>query len=121
MGKVTWHFDESLKESFGTKVESRSYVSSPTRPPDVGFVKTCLCGIVMYNDVTCFTSYSGDFFPFHLSDVRLWRMTVKSMRKRRQHCQDISFMSDLNDVNFPVTIASCVSLLGSHLNSIGMM
>jgi hypothetical protein len=47
-------------------------------------------------------------------------MTVYSMEKRRQHCQATRFMSDLDDVNFPVTIANCVSPSGSHLNSIGV-
>jgi hypothetical protein len=45
-------------------------------------------------------------------------MTVYSIEKRRQHCQATSFMSDLDDVNFPVTIANCVSPFVSHLNSI---
>jgi hypothetical protein len=31
-----------------------------------------------------------------------------------------SFMSDLDDVNFPVTVANCVSPFGCHLNSIGV-
>jgi hypothetical protein len=30
--------------------------------------------------------------------------------KRKHHCQAISFMSDLDDGNFPVTLAICVSL-----------
>jgi hypothetical protein len=65
--------------------------------------------------------FGTHFFPFHVSDIRLWRMTVYSMEKRRQHCQATSFMSDLDDVNFPVTIANCVSPFGSHLNSIGVI
>jgi hypothetical protein len=60
-------------------------------------------------------------FHFHVSDIRLWRMTVYSMEKRRQHCQATSFMSDLDDVNFPVTVANCVSPFGCHLNSIGVI
>jgi hypothetical protein len=58
------------------------------------------------------------FFPFHESDIRLNRMTVYSMEKRRHHCQTTNFMSDLDDVNFPVTIANFISPFGSHLNSI---
>jgi hypothetical protein len=58
------------------------------------------------------------FFHFHVSDIRLWQITVYFMEKRRHHCQATSFMSDLDDVNFPVTIANCTSPFGSHLNSI---
>jgi hypothetical protein len=43
------------------------------------------------------------------------------MEKRRHHCQATSFLSDLDDVNFPVTVANCVSPFGSHLNSIGVI
>jgi hypothetical protein len=42
----------------------------------------------------------------HVWDARLWRMTVYSMQKRRQHSQATSFMSDLDDVNFPGTLVS---------------
>jgi hypothetical protein len=59
------------------------------------------------------------FFHFRVSDIRLWRMTVYSMEKHRQHCQATSFMSDLHDVNFTVTVASC--FFGSHLNSMGVI
>jgi hypothetical protein len=45
-------------------------------------------------------SYSGHFFHLHVSDIRLWQMTVYSMEKRRQHCQAGSFISDFDDVNF---------------------
>jgi hypothetical protein len=58
------------------------------------------------------------FFPFHGSDIRLNQMTVYSMEKRSHHSQATSLMSDLDDVNFPVTIANCVSPFGSRLNSI---
>jgi hypothetical protein len=57
----------------------------------------------------------------HVSDVRLWRMTVYSVEKRRQHFQATSFMSDFDDVNFPVTVANCISPFGSYLNSIGVI
>jgi hypothetical protein len=40
------------------------------------------------------------------------------IEKRRQHCQATSFMSHFHDVNFPVTVANCVSPFGSYLNSI---
>jgi hypothetical protein len=30
-------------------------------------------------------------------------------------------MSDLDDVNFPVTVANCISPIGCHLNSIGVI
>jgi hypothetical protein len=64
--------------------------------------------------------FGTHFFHFHVSDIRLWRMTVYSMEERRQRCQATSFMSDLDDVNFPVTVANCVSPFGSYLNSIKM-
>jgi hypothetical protein len=54
----------------------------------------------------------------HVSDIRLLRMTVYSVEKSWQHCQATSFMSNFDDVNFPVTVATCISLSGSHLNSI---
>jgi hypothetical protein len=60
-------------------------------------------------------------FPFHVSDNRLYRMTVCFMEKRRHHCQATSFLSDLDDVNSAVTVANCVSPFGSHLNSIGVI
>jgi hypothetical protein len=44
-----------------------------------------------------------------------------SMEKRRQHCQATSFVSDFDDVKFPVTVANCISPFGSHLNSIGVI
>jgi hypothetical protein len=60
-------------------------------------------------------------FPVHVSDIRLYRMTVYFMlEKRRHHCQVTSFSSDLDDVNFPVTVANCVCRFVSHLNSIGV-
>jgi hypothetical protein len=65
--------------------------------------------------------FGTHFFYFHVSDIRLWRMTVYCMEKRMQHCQATSFMSDLDDINFPVTIANCVSPFGCHLNSIGVI
>jgi hypothetical protein len=65
--------------------------------------------------------FGTHFFHFHVSDITLWRMTVNSMEKRRQHCQATSFMSDLDDVNFPVTVATRVSLFGCHLKSIGVI
>ena len=40
-------------------------------------------------------------FPFHISDNRLYRMTVWFMEKRRHHCQTSSFSSDFDDVSFP--------------------
>jgi hypothetical protein len=43
------------------------------------------------------------------------------MEKRRHRCQAISFLSDFDDVNFPVTIANCVSPFGFHLNRIGVI
>jgi hypothetical protein len=61
------------------------------------------------------------FFHFHVSDIRPWRMTVYSTEKHRQQSQATSFMSDLDDVNFPVTVANCVSPFGCHLNSIGVI
>jgi hypothetical protein len=48
-------------------------------------------------------------------------MTVYSMEKRWQHCKATSFMSDLDGVNFPVTVANCNSPFGSHLNSTGVI
>jgi hypothetical protein len=65
--------------------------------------------------------FGAPFFRFHITDIRLWRMTVYSMEKHRQHCQATSFESDLDDVNFPVTVANCVSPFGCHLNSIGVI
>jgi hypothetical protein len=65
--------------------------------------------------------FGTHFFPFHVSDIRMWRMTVYSMEKCKHYCQAISFLSDLIDVSFPVTIANCVSPFGSHLNSIGVI
>jgi hypothetical protein len=56
-----------------------------------------------------------------VSDFRLWRMTVYSIEKRKQHHQATSFMPDLDVVNFPVTVAIGVSPFGSHLNSIGVI
>jgi hypothetical protein len=52
------------------------------------------------------------FLHLHVSDIRQWRMTVYSMEIRWQHCQATSFMSDLDDVNFPVIVAKCISPLG---------
>jgi hypothetical protein len=66
-------------------------------------------------------SFGTHFFPFHVSNIRLWRMTVYSMEKRGKHCQAISFMSDIDGVNFPVTIANYVPPFGCHLNSIGVV
>jgi hypothetical protein len=64
--------------------------------------------------------FGTHFLPFHVSDIRLYRVTVYSTEKRRHHCQATSFMSDLDDVNFPVNIVNFVSPFGSHLNSIGV-
>jgi hypothetical protein len=41
------------------------------------------------------------------SDIDQWRKTVYSMGKRWQHCHATSLMSDLDEVNFPVTVANC--------------
>jgi hypothetical protein len=41
-------------------------------------------------------------------------MTVYFMQKRRHHCQATSFLFDLDDVNFRVTVANCISRFGSH-------
>jgi hypothetical protein len=57
----------------------------------------------------------------HVRNIMLRRMTVYSMPKRWQHCQATSFMSDLDDVDFPLTAANCISRFGSHLNCIGVM
>jgi hypothetical protein len=65
--------------------------------------------------------FGTHFFPFHASDIRLWQMTLYSTEKRWQHSQAASFMSDLDDVHFPVTIVNCVSPFGSCLNSIGVI
>jgi hypothetical protein len=65
--------------------------------------------------------FGTHFLHCYVSDIRLWRMTVYSMEKRWQHCQATSFMSDFDDVNFPVTVANCISPFGSHLNSIGVI
>jgi hypothetical protein len=65
--------------------------------------------------------FGTHFFPSHVGDIRLWRMTVYSIEKRRQHCQATSFTSDLDDVNFPVAVANFVSPFGSRLNSIGVI
>jgi hypothetical protein len=65
--------------------------------------------------------FGTHLFLFHVSDIRLYRMTVYSMEKCKHHCQATSFMSDLDDVNFPLTIANCFSPFGSHLNSIGVI
>jgi hypothetical protein len=62
--------------------------------------------------------FGTHFVHFHVSDIRLWRMTVYSKEKRMQHCQATSFMSDLDDVNFPVTVVNCSSPFWCHLNSI---
>jgi hypothetical protein len=59
------------------------------------------------------------FLHSHVCDYRLWQMTVYSMEKCWQHCQATSFMSDLDDVNFPVTVVNCISLYGSYLNRAG--
>jgi hypothetical protein len=65
--------------------------------------------------------FGTHFLHSYVSDIRLWRMTVDSMEKRRQHCQATSFMSDLDDVEIPVTVANCIFPFGSHLNSIGLI
>jgi hypothetical protein len=64
--------------------------------------------------------FGTHFFPFHLSDIRPYRMTVYIMEKRRHHCQATSLMSDLEDVNFPVATANFFPF-GSNLNSIGVI
>ena len=48
-------------------------------------------------------------------------MTVKAMEKRLQHLRATALMRDFDDVNFPVTVAHCISPFGSHLNSIVMI
>jgi hypothetical protein len=53
--------------------------------------------------------FGTHFSPFHVSDIRLYRMTVYSMEKRRHHFQVTSFMSDLDDVSFPVNSKLCFS------------
>jgi hypothetical protein len=62
--------------------------------------------------------FGTHFIHFHVSDIRLWRITVYFTGKRWQHCQATSFMSDFDDFNFQVTVANCVSPFGCHLNSI---
>jgi hypothetical protein len=82
-------------------------------------------GLAMYGHVVLMSSHTRaklfgtHFLHYHVSDIRLWQMTVYSMGKRWQHCQATSFMTDLDDVNFPVTVANCISPFGSRLNSIG--
>jgi hypothetical protein len=41
--------------------------------------------------------------------------------KRRQHLQATSLMSDLDEVNFPLTVSKYISPLRSHLNSIEVL
>jgi hypothetical protein len=65
--------------------------------------------------------FGTHFLHSYVSEIRLWRMAVYSMEKRWQHCQATSFTSDLDDVNFPVTVANCVSPFGCHLNSVGVI
>jgi hypothetical protein len=57
------------------------------------------------------------FLHSYVSDIRLWRMTVYSLGNRWQHCQATSFMSGLDHVHFPVSVANCISPVGSNLNS----
>jgi hypothetical protein len=53
--------------------------------------------------------FGTHFSPFHVSDITMSRMTVYSMGERIHHCQATSLISVLDDVNFPVTVANCVS------------
>jgi hypothetical protein len=56
--------------------------------------------------------------PFHVSDNRLYRMTVWFMEKRRNHCQASTFSSDFDNVSFPCSNRSklCFSLWVSPEN-----
>jgi hypothetical protein len=63
-------------------------------------------------------SYSGHFSHCYVSDIGLWRLTVYYVEKRCQHGQATSLTSNFDDVNFPVTVANCISHFGSQLNSI---
>jgi hypothetical protein len=82
-------------------------------------------GLAMYShEVLMSVQTPTKFFGTHflhcfVSGIWLWRMTIYSMEKRRQHCQATGFMSDLEDVNYPVTVANCISPFGCQLNSIG--
>jgi hypothetical protein len=55
--------------------------------------------------------FGTHFCHFHVNDIRLRWLTVYSIEKRRQHSHATSFTSDLDDVNFPITVANCVSPL----------
>jgi hypothetical protein len=48
-------------------------------------------------------------------------MTVYTLETRLQHLQATSLMSDFDEVNFPVTLASRISPVGPHMNSIGVI
>jgi hypothetical protein len=91
---------------------------------DFEFVK-CFDGCVISYNCTVLQSkyelFGTLFFHFHVNDIRLWRITVYSLEKRRQHFQATSFMPDFDDVNFPITVANCVSPCESYLNGIGVV
>jgi hypothetical protein len=65
--------------------------------------------------------FGTHFFHLLVSDIWLWRMLVHLMETRWQHCLATSFMSHMDGVNFPVTVANCVSPFGYHLDSIGVI
>jgi hypothetical protein len=65
--------------------------------------------------------FGTHFLHCFVNDIRLWRITVYSTRKRWQHSEATSFMSDFDDVNSPVTVANCIFLFGSQLNCIGLI
>jgi hypothetical protein len=95
----------------------------------IGYIKRqkSFQGLTMYgNEVLMSLQTRANFFGTHflhcfVSDIRLWQMTVYSMEKRWQRYQATSLMSDFDDVNFPVTVANCISPFESHLNSIGVI
>jgi hypothetical protein len=65
--------------------------------------------------------FETQFLHSHVSDIKLWWMTVYPVEKRTQHCQATSFISDLDDVNFPLTVVNCDSPFGCYLISIGVI
>jgi hypothetical protein len=76
---------------------------------------------VLMSSQTRETFSETHFSHCYVSDIRLWPLTVYSMEKNANTDRLPDFISDLDDVNFPVTVANGISPFGSHLDNIGVI
>jgi hypothetical protein len=90
----------------------KSYKKAGLIKQQKSFQGLAIYGHEVFDVLTKASKFIRDtLFPFHVSDNKLYRITVWVLERRRHYCQASSFSSDFDDVSFPCSNRSKLCFL----------